>query len=88
MISLTNLTVLDLSNNMICEVKLLGQLTTIKNLFLKNNHVTDIKPLLGLHNLIELDLESNEIFNIDELNSWQEHQNLNVFNLKSNAILT
>jgi Leucine-rich repeat (LRR) protein len=85
---MTNLTVLDLSNNMICQVELLGELVSLKTLFLKNNHVTDIRPLLALGQLMELDLENNEIFSIKEVDAWSLHPSLIVFNLKSNAILT
>lgn len=85
--SLKNLTTLDLSHNMICDVSPLSQITTLKYLFLKNNHLNQCSSLFSLVNLCELDIESNEISAISELKCWEKHNNITIINAKGNPVI-
>ena len=58
---MTNLTVLDLHNNQISDIKPLASLTNLTYLRLVNNQIGDIKLLASLTNLTELWLNGNPI---------------------------
>ena len=60
----TNLTVLDLSGNVLSDISLLSDLTNLTALYLDGNAVWDISPLVGLTNLMSLSLDNNAILDI------------------------
>ncbi|MFT5873295.1 MAG: internalin A [Clostridium sp.] len=81
--NLTNLTLLNLSNNQIKNIEPLKELTNLTNLDLATNQLSDIEPLKELTNLTILDLATNQMSNIDPLN---ELTNLTELNLDTNQI--
>ena len=62
--TLTDLQVLNLSNNQINEIEDLDNLTELEILDLSNNKITEINGLKNLINLKELDLDNNKFINI------------------------
>jgi len=59
--NLTDLTLLDLSNNEITNLEPLIELTSLTNLSLDNNKIDNIEPLKKLVSLTSLDLANNKI---------------------------
>jgi len=62
--TLTDLQVLNLSNNQIDEILRLDNLTKLRELDLSNNKITEIYGLKNLINLRELNLENNKFIDI------------------------
>ena len=62
--TLTDLQVLNLSNNQINEIEGLDNLTKLEILDLSNNKITEINGLKNLINLKELNLDNNKFINI------------------------
>jgi hypothetical protein len=65
--SLTNLRVLDLSDNRIQKIENLNRLTNLRVLNLKCNHITVMEGMENLSNLEELNLNINQIKKIEGL---------------------
>ncbi|VDL86954.1 unnamed protein product [Schistocephalus solidus] len=59
LLSFTNITDLDLSNNDLEELPLLSTLKFLKNLNLRNNRLEKIPPISNCTQLIKLDLSGN-----------------------------
>ncbi len=76
--TLTELQVLNLSNNQIDEIKGLDNLTKLKELNLYNNKVTEIKGLRNLINLRKINLEKNSFINIKGFENQINLQNLSL----------
>ncbi|MBZ9688262.1 leucine-rich repeat domain-containing protein [Clostridium estertheticum] len=66
--NLTNLTTLDLSNNLITNIEPLKGLTNLTCLHLSNNQISNIESLKGLTKLVDLKLDNNPISSIESLN--------------------
>lgn len=78
--ALTNLTVLDLGENVLRDLTPLSNLATLQILQLDNNAVTELTALNALHSLRQLDLSYNSIINISQLQGLTGLQNLNLSN--------
>ena len=87
--NLTNLTDLDLSNNLISDISALKNLTKLVNLDLTANAVSDIGVLSGLTNLVRLELYFNKISDIEPLSELENLQQLYIgYNQISNSELS
>lgn len=80
---LTNLNLLDISENSITDISALSGLTSLGTLSLNNNDVTDLSALAGLTNLVALYLPGNSVTDVSSLSGLT---NLNHLNLWSNDI--
>ncbi len=80
----TQLKQLDLNNNQIANIDVLGKVTSLKWLSLCNNQITNIDALSRLTSLEYLSIHNNQITNIDALSKliW-----LNLLSLSSNQIV-
>lgn len=85
--NLKNLTTLDLSYNLLCDISSLSEIITLKYLFLKNNQISSSSPLQKLVNLYELDLESNVISEFSDLKNWDNHNSISILNMKGNPVI-
>ncbi|AKA68125.1 leucine-rich repeat domain-containing protein [Clostridium scatologenes] len=65
--NLTNLQILNLSQNHLSHVSVLRYLPYLRDLDLSQNEISDINELRGLNNLYYLNLNNNEISDISEL---------------------
>lgn len=65
--NLTNLQILNLSQNQLTHVSVLRYLAYLRDLDLSQNKISDINELRGLNNLYYLNLSNNEITDISEL---------------------
>ena len=81
---LTNLRVLDLSNNYLEEIVPLQYLTNLHTLNLSNNRVEIITPLQHLTYLQTLNLSQNQ--NLEEIVPLQYLTNLHTLNLSKNSV--
>jgi len=79
--ALTNLTLLDLSDNQLRNISPLSKLTNLTTLYLYHNQTSDISPLYALTNLTELGLSGNQLTDISSLSALT---NLTTLNLMSN----
>ena len=82
-VSLPNLTYLDLASNKLSEVNKLPALQHLRILNLSKNQLTKIENLEGLPNLDVLDLNENQIAKIENL---AKLPNLRILNLSNNLI--
>jgi len=76
--NLTNLTLLNLSNNQISNIEPLKGLTNLTDLNLASNQMSNIEPLKGLTKLINLNLNTNQISNIESLKGLKKLADLNL----------
>jgi|GEM_PF-2213997 len=76
--NLTNLTLLNLSNNQISNIEPLKGLTNLTNLNLASNQMSNLEPLKGLTKLISLNLNTNQISNIESLKGLTRLTELNL----------
>lgn len=82
--ALTNLTALDLSENLLLEVPDLSPWNALTQLNLANNYIRDVSPLANKPQLERLDLSRNLIRDVASLNALIFLQELN---LSNNAIV-
>lgn len=75
---LTNLTFLDLSNNLISDISPLSGLTSLKHLDISNNCVDNISIIKKLKNLEELFISDNWIINVDSLSGLSKLKSLDM----------
>jgi internalin A len=80
---LSSMTTLDLGNNEISDISVLGSLTNLTKLYLNNNQITEISALRKITNLTTLHLRYNQITGISFL-GWLI--NLTELNLGDNKI--
>jgi hypothetical protein len=83
--SFTDLTELDLGENLIEDISALADLSGLSILYLDFNNITDITPLADLHSLTYLNLSNNHI---SDISSLQNHLQLTYLNLNSNIEIT
>jgi len=84
--NLTNLTLLNLSNNHISNIEPLKELTMLTNLNLASNQMSNIEPLKGLTKLTSLNLNTNKISNIEALKGLTNLTDLNLDTNETNDI--
>jgi len=84
--NLTNLTLLNLSNNHINSIEPLKELTMLTNLNLASNQMSNIEPLKGLTKLTSLNLNTNKISNIESLKGLTNLTDLNLDTNETNDI--
>ncbi len=77
---LSNLEVIDLSNNGIEDASFLKPLTHLKKVNLSKNKLTDISTIVDNQNLEELNLSDNQINNINKIQFMQKIKYLNLTN--------
>jgi len=84
---LTKLTWLDLSFNMIEEIKGLENLRLLEDLSLFSNRITELRGLDNLENLNVLSVGSNEISNLEDSVKYLHRlrNNLEVLKINNNA---
>ncbi|MBQ4311406.1 MAG: leucine-rich repeat domain-containing protein, partial [Oscillospiraceae bacterium] len=75
---MTELRVLDLSNNRIGDLSLLSGLTKLEKLSVYGNYISDITPLAQLDSLCELNLGENYIRDISALEGMKSLTGLNL----------
>lgn len=80
---MTNLHLLDLSNNNIDDISPLASLINLDTLLLNHNSISDLSPLASLTRLTQLSLEDNNITNITALSNLM---NLTYLALSENDI--
>ncbi len=80
----TALSTLDLSFNMIENLRPISALTNLKKLDLSYNHIVSLSPISKLTGLTSLDLHQNQIVDISPLSSLR---NIEFLNLASNQIV-
>ncbi|MBU3110993.1 YARHG domain-containing protein [Clostridium lacusfryxellense] len=71
--NLTNLTLLNLSNNQITNIEPLIGLTKLTDLALVNNKITNIEPLKELANLNSLELDNNKIKDYSPISGYYKN---------------
>ena len=84
--TLTEIEILDLSNNKIEKIENLGKLTNLKELYLNNNRIEKIENLDNLLTLEKLYLNENLIMGIGKLHNLHSLQELNLNNNKIEKI--
>jgi len=84
--NLTNLAMLNLSNNQISNIEPLKGLINLTNLNLASNKMTNIEPLKNLTSLTHLNLAINQMANIDPLKGLTNLTNLNLASNKMTNI--
>ena len=80
---LKNLTLLNLSLNLITQIKPLKDLKKLTQLNLHKNNIAELMPLKDLVNLTHLNLQDNQIY---ELRPLKELKNIHTLNLQANQI--
>lgn len=86
---LSKLEILDLSNNAIKDdqIKVLGNISSLKELYLKNNkRITNVADIDKLNNLTILDLEENKINTINGLGNLKKLEELRLSNNEIQSI--
>lgn len=71
--NLTNLTLLNLSNNQITNIEPLIELTNLTDLALVNNKISNIEPLKELANLNSLELDNNKIKDYSPISGYYKN---------------
>lgn len=75
---LSNIEIIDLSNNGISDASFLKPLTKLKSVNLSNNALKDISSIVDNQNLEYLDLENNDINSINKIQFMQKIKYLNL----------
>ena len=79
---LKNLTILDLSDCMLEEIQVVGELMTIKELDLSDNRVEDISSLSTLKDMVRLDISENLVSDISSIKNLSRLEELNILGNK------
>jgi Leucine-rich repeat (LRR) protein len=64
---LSNLRMLNISNNLIADITPIASLTNLESLYLQWNHIKNIDPLANLNDLQILNLERNQVTDVTVL---------------------
>ena len=84
--NLQHLTIIDLSNNLISDVKQILHFSRLKYFLGKNNLIENLSSFSCLQNLIECDLENNNIGKLTELKHFTLVKSLLIININGNPI--
>jgi len=83
--NLTNLTVLNLTQNKIINILSLEKLTALKDLFISANKISDISALSNLTNITRLEIDINKISNISSIENLLSNPKVTI-NLDNNSL--
>lgn len=86
--SLSNLKMIDLSNNRLESLFGLEHLSRLKRLICKNNQISDLQPLRNLSMLIEIDLQGNPVNSTTQVvQTIVTKKDILVLNLKNSPVM-
>ncbi|XP_069594377.1 leucine-rich repeat and IQ domain-containing protein 3 [Ranitomeya imitator] len=83
---LEKLVILDLSKQLLRQVKVLASCSALRSCTLANNYLTDVAALRSCVHVVTLDLHGNQIQNLPDLEFWRQLGSLKLLYLHDNRI--